>query len=72
MVMIRGLLWIVRCTVWSISHITNCILGMHQSELFSFTDIYLIFAATNVKLFDDQLDTISNVSVEYIFTDCAY
>ena len=83
--MIRGLLWIVRCTVWSISNINNCILGMYQSELFSisvlislpinsysafrittcvqnghfcyFTDRCLIFAVTNVEIFDDQLDT---------------
>ena len=83
--MICGLLWIVRCTVWFVIHINNCILGMYQSELFSisvliclstnnyrafcittcvqnvhfcsYTYIYLIFAATNVEIFDYKLDT---------------
>ena len=34
--------------------ITTCVQNGH---ICYFTDIYLIFAATNVEIFDDQLDT---------------
>ena len=29
------LMWIVRCTVWNISHINNFVIGIEQSETFS-------------------------------------
>ena len=95
------LIWIVRCTVWTIS---NYVIGIEQSETFAigslifphvnnhnarcvsscvkyehfcyFRYAYLVFAATNVELFGNQLEIFMKVSVEYIFIrdliNCAY
>ena len=97
-------MWIVRCTVWTISRINKYVIGIEQSETFSigslifphvnnhnarcvstcvkydhfcyFRESYLVFAATNVKIFRNQLEIFTKVSVEYIFIrdpiNCAY
>ena len=59
------------------NHNARCVSTCVKHDLFCyFRDSYLVFAATNVEIFDNQFEIFTKVAGKYIFSrdliNCAY